>query len=932
MRIAVIVLILLVIGGLVWVGTETWSRGSEGIDVPGSKATVSLEAEDAIDGEADVSISLAPAPEAHGLPPVRGHIIGPDGQPVVGARVTLIRLSSAWPEMKHEAVESGVYSDKAGRFLFQTSRGDDLMIDVFHRELARKRVPAPKEVASLTIPMEYGFEVNGEVEHNTRSVVVSLEPRSGGFSRAVNTSLDARGFFSFKNVPAGLARVSVRHPRLPITSVPSVTVGSQERLRIGLPRLVNTVIRGAVHPASAPDEPVVNAEIRIYQSTAWDSGLLEPIVTRTDAQGNFRLRGLTAGNLRMEVHHPEYSTALRILPRGRRDARLEFELLPRSRVHGRLRGADLTGVRISLVSSAGEIGWATVDATGSFEFPELISNGRAVLEIEDGVWAFAESSSRYLDITIREGGGTSLDLAVATPSVLSGRVVDAQGNPLAGVTVSTPRRRVILRSPERLVTVTDDDGRYEFRGLVVGTIEVFMGNVELLFEHDEYAPKYVAATGATDQGEVIMVRPGVIQGQVTRGGEPLPGALVFAGLGNRNQTTVVSGPDGRYRLGSLPPGSYRVKVRYSTLSLQVADELAEVVSGEVCGPIDIDIPTGEMVHGLVTDSLGVPVAEASVLAIGNFDARIITRTDQLGSFILEVPEGAEELEVVSPDLQVVVRVRIDKQAGQTLPEQEVIRLPLVPRASLKARVLGLPGRRPITSGVVRIEPLDAAVDWDENTRRQRSVPARWVQMPNGELRMDEFPAGRSRLTLQCPGFSPFVMEVSLTRNEIRDNSAGVPVAGAVAHLGEELDLFEFDARMVFRTDASGEFEIGGVTPSGKRLVIYAEGYATRVIDLEYPSDLMRSEPMSIVLQPATAIVVNVKNAEGRAQSSGWVVLLRDGVRLDIEEPDEEGVVSFLARGAGTYQVSLLGQESEGQEVVVTEDSNELQVDLLVRSN
>ncbi len=948
MRIAVIVLILVVIAGLVWAGAETWSRGSEGSDLSGSKNAAVPDDRGAAQAVAEDSVSPEPGAESPALPPVRGRVLGPDGQPVVGARVSLIRLLSAWPEMRNEAVETEVYSDAEGKFLFQTSRGDDLMIDVFHPDLARKRVPAAKAVPSLTISLEYGFEVKGKVGHNDRSVVVSLEPRSGGFSRAVNTTLDARGFFAFKNVPAGLARVSVRHPQLPMTSLPSVTVGSEESLSIGLSRSVGNLVLGVVHAASAPEEPVENAEVRIYQSTAWDSGLLEPIITHTGSEGTFRLRGLSGGNLRMEVRHPEYSTALRILRRGQRE-RLSFELLPKSRVHGRLRGADLSGARLSLVSSAGEIGWAQVSDSGSFEFPELVSSGRAVLEIEDGAWAFAESSSRYLDFTVREDGDTDLDRAVTSPSVLSGRVVDAAGNPLVGVMVSTPRRRVIFGSPERLVTITDEDGRYAFRGLVVGTIEVFMGNVELLFEHDDYATKYVAVTGASDQGEVVLVRPGVIEGQVTRGGEPLPGALVFAGKGNRNQTTVVSGPDGRYRLGSLPPGSYRVKVRYSTLSLQVADELAEVRSGEVSGPIDLDFPKGEMVKGRVLDPAGIPVSEASVLAIGDFDARIITRTDQSGSFLLEVPADAEELEIVSPDLQVVVREEIYKRSGEKVHEQEVIRLPMVPRASLRVRVLGLPARRPITSGVLRIEPLDAAESWNENTRRQRRVPARWVQMPNGELQLDDFPAGRSRLILQCPGYSPIVQEVDLRRNEVRDletvavepgarirgvvtNSAGVPVAGAVAHLGEELDLFEFDARMAFRSDSSGEFEISGVTPLGKRLVIYAEGYATRVIDLEYPKDLMRSEPMSVVLQPATSIVVHVKNPEGRVQSSGWIVLLRDGVRLDIEVPDEDGVVSFLARGAGIYQVSMLGKETEGKVVVVTDDSHELHVDLLVGSN
>src|SRR5690606_11225703 len=217
--------------------------------------------------------------------------------------------------------------------------------------------------------------------------------------------------------------------------------------------------------------------------------------------------------------------------------------------------------------------------------------------------------------------------------------------PLAGVRVATPREWLQRRHPEMWVTTTDADGVYRIAGLPPAS------GAQLLFDHDDHA--VVGVTHSTgDPGETVEVpavtlpRPGTIRGRVTRGGRPLPGASVFIGRGLRG-ATAVTGPDGGYELHNVAPGRYRVMARWSTLPIQVADGVAEVVSGGVIDAMDIGFPPGRRVRGVVYDEGGAPVAEALVFVAGAPGAS--SATDAAGRFEMEVPEGDVELQFYSPN-------------------------------------------------------------------------------------------------------------------------------------------------------------------------------------------------------------------------------------------------------------------------------------------
>jgi hypothetical protein len=486
--------------------------------------------------------------------------------------------------------------------------------------------------------------------------------------------------------------------------------------------------------------------------------------------------------------------------------------------------------------------------------------------------------------------------------------------------------------------VTDERGVFELRGLPVGT-------ADLLFEHEEFAT-FLTDEPTGNPGEtreaatVTLVRPGIISGRVTRGGKPLPGASVFAGREKNNVAVAVTGTDGSYELHHLAPGRYRIMARYSTLPIQVADGLAEVRSEVTASSVDLDFPAGRQIHGHVVGPDGLPIQDAFVQVTGQTGA--FSSTDASGSFKLDLPEGAAELQVSSPDFQTQIRERIGADQDWV-----TARLPLVPRGTLVAKVLGLPGPRPVGSGVWRLRALDGEPDWSDNERRQRNVASRWVSMSSGQIIIERFPAGRSEFVLHCPGYGAFVAEIDVRRGDTLDLGSillepgamirGVvqaegeqPVAGATVHLGEESDLLEFNAQARFLTDPEGRFEIGGVTPNSRRLVVMAEGYTTAIVDLRLPDDLVRAEPLSVVLRPCSFIDVRLVRADGKPPDLALVAVAKDGMLLRVESTDQHGHLRLPALGPGQYSVSVFGEApSESRVVSVGEHPEVLTVRLPV---
>src|SRR5690606_18580456 len=106
-------------------------------------------------------------------------------------------------------------------------------------------------------------------------------------------------------------------------------------------------------------------------------------------------------------------------------------------------------------------------------------------------------------------------------------------------------------------------------------------------------------------------------------------------------------------------------------------------------------------------------------------------------------------------------------------------------------------------------------------------------------------------------------------------------AGAFVFVGRAADLQHEIARRTM-TDASGRFRVGGISPESCRLVVAAQGFMSRTVDLRIPQDLLRDEPLAIELRRGSELAVQLE---------------RDG--------------------APAAEVQIVGIEHEGQVVLLT---------------
>lgn len=239
---------------------------------------------------------------------------------------------------------------------------------------------------------------------------------------------------------------------------------------------------------------------------------------------------------------------------------------------------------LNMSAGVGSVSGTVVGPDGALGGVEvLLSGGGQELAVttptdgEIGSWLFADlpTPGTYLITFALEGFGTqtiAIDLepgqdrlGVVTTLLegtgrVSGLVVDADDQPLGGVTVA------VTGAPEPLTTTTlttGDVGRYVLTGLPTP------GRYTLTFALEGYAPVTVGVTladgGSDDAVDAMLLRStSSIVGTVTAGGAPVPGAVVEVTDGREVRSTVTADdPAGGYRFDALPAGRYTLTVRFA---------------------------------------------------------------------------------------------------------------------------------------------------------------------------------------------------------------------------------------------------------------------------------------------------------------------------------------------------------------------------------
>ena len=549
------------------------------------------------------TLSLEPGTAIH------GQVVDLEGEAVADVGVWMIEdtgQSVILENLRLQEQDPAALSDGDGAFrLADLERGRKVHL-LFDREgyltASRMGIVAPNE-EPLEVELTPASRVSGRVVDEDgepiarAAVALSAKHRSADsidleYRKPHGARSDGEGRFVIDKLVPGPATVTVfaRGFRSPPPHELEVPAGTLEDLIFILER--GAVLTGMV--TNAGGEAVQGARLSIGRPYAI-----------SEADGSYRLAGLSLGPQRLDVDHGAYNPAARELEIEPGTHTVDVVLEGGFRVTGSvvdtaggpvanadvsLRLRTLTASR-SYEARAGDDGRFSIEraAEGSYDV-EARKRGYASVEIFD---AFEVAGAPVDDLRIVLRAGASV----------VGHVLGLTFEELAAVQVEA--RRSGQQSRKGAVTY---DGRYEVADLSAGDWQ--------LLARIPGRGRQAEAWVTIEQGLDRLVRDlefdgGLaLQGRVTHRGQSLAGAEVsLIGLDVATRRTVMTGRQGGFRFDDLQAGSYRLDAVHRAELLVHGEEL-ELFSDRT---VDIDIWTAAA-RGTVTSAAGAgaPLAGAVV--------------------------------------------------------------------------------------------------------------------------------------------------------------------------------------------------------------------------------------------------------------------------------------------------------------------------------
>ncbi|HEX8407900.1 MAG TPA: carboxypeptidase regulatory-like domain-containing protein [Thermoanaerobaculia bacterium] len=454
----------------------------------------------------------------------------------------------------------------------------------------------------------------------------------------------------------------------------------------------------------------------------------------------------------------------------------------------------------------------------------------------------------------------SVVLTIPTGVAVTGRALDANGDPLSGVSVvatETPAgdrsmRMIFMGMPgeEEDTVRSGSDGTF--------TLRVKEGTYDFAFKREGFAQKQVRAQNITPNGENTIearLEPAVeISGRVTRGGVGIPDVRLNA-LGV-TEATATTGPDGSFTVGNLLPGVTRLMLRKET------DLISDMRTFTApARDVVVEMPAGGTISGRVVEKgtkkpiasfqVGVSTSRAGgaggFMTMGPPQLKAFTSDD--GSFTLEhVPAGAMTLIANSPGYA-SGRMSVDVVDGKALTD---VVLELDTGVRLSGKVTGANGA-PLSDVRVAVTPSTTGAFAMRGSLPSGSTDA------NGEYSLDGLESGEENVQFSHPKHVDVTRKVALKGRETKLDvqlSAGNRVTGVVttedgmpvadADVSASSGMFPRETR----TNASGTFEFDSMTPGRYRFSASKGGFATGVVD---DVDVSSGSPVRITLKTGGTI-------------------------------------------------------------------------------
>ncbi len=347
-------------------------------------------------------------------------------------------------------------------------------------------------------------------------------------------------------------------------------------------------------------------------------------------------------------------------------------------------GAPLAGANVAMVyldisrvlfSADGRSEPITTDAEGRFELRPVAAGRVAFVAAAEGL-----APSQIEELAVVDGGRyADLELRMADGRPVRGKVVDDQGQPVAGAAVELrpwerpddPQFLKMMLKIRRIDTTTGPDGVFEARGMTGERVVVqaskagYTTATKLGVKLDEAELVVQIQRGCTVRGRVLdpdgqpvarfridtrsqAPKAQAAEGQPVDASARRDGADGMSGpswqrgrRGQREQTVQlpegqtmaergmsmegnwreIASDDGRFELTGIPPGAVRVRIRAEGY-LDPENQEIELAAGQVGEELQFELRPGLCAAGVVLDAAtGKPVSDAQVTAYRQKEAK-----------------------------------------------------------------------------------------------------------------------------------------------------------------------------------------------------------------------------------------------------------------------------------------------------------------------
>ncbi len=376
---------------------------------------------------------------------------------------------------------------------------------------------------------------------------------------------------------------------------------------------------------NGPIPPIRHA----YTLTQISNEVHQKALAKSDPSGTFFLNDIMPGQFFLRVRHPRYATALSPtwhLQPTQTQANIALALQKGGRIVGDVSDQSakkMSGVWISVIApneaeprlvSTNNAGWFSVEGLLGKVRLEVVSLGHQGIPSD-------------VDVASGKEAHVSLQLPYALQNV-QGQVLDANRRPLPNVEVS------IRTFPQgfTLRDRTDNNGMFHAYNLPAPPYE-------LNLHKDGVASLQIPKWTPLSTANIFTLGLGIpINGRVFDHfrNTAVKGAHVELKdtLGHVSRSAI-SDPQGRFHIDGVLLGSYTLKISAQHLATH-EEKLSVSAQNKTLTLADITLKRAGALLGVVLDSLGQPVHQATVTGPGESS----TRTNTKGEFVLDgLPEG-----------------------------------------------------------------------------------------------------------------------------------------------------------------------------------------------------------------------------------------------------------------------------------------------------